>query len=287
VRCSRSFTDDRNLSLVVLVKMLFQESLDYTIQLPAFEGPLDLLLRLIERDELDITTIALAQVADEYLAHLRALDAPDLAALSAFLVIAAKLLLIKSRALLPRSAAPRGPDEPLDEGEELARQLREYRRYKQVAAVLRAWDEQGRRTYARGAAPPPLLPHHNEPLDVTLGEMIAAVQRRMQLLLPLELPAAPLPVPKVVTVPEMAERIAERLEHQEWFSFEDLLALAARRIEVVVALWAVLELLKRRAIVVEQEQLFEPILIGRGPNLGATYLHELALEESTANGSEG
>jgi segregation and condensation protein A len=267
--------------------MLLQESLDYTIQLPAFEGPLDLLLRLIERDELDITTIALAQVADEYLAHLRALDAPDLAALSAFLVIAAKLLLIKSRALLPRPAAPRGPDEPLDEGEELARQLREYRRYKQAAAVLRAWDEQGRRTYARAAAPPPLLQHHNEPLDVTLGEMIAAVQRRMQLLLPLEPPATPLPVPKVVSVPEMAERIAKRLEHQEWFSFEDLLALAARRIEVVVALWAVLELLKRRAIVVEQEQLFEPILIGRGPNLGATYLHELALEESTANGSEG
>jgi segregation and condensation protein A len=113
------------------------------------------------------------------------------------------------------------------------------------------------------------------------------VQRRMQLLLPLEEAAAPLLSPKIVTVPEMAERIRERLRRQAWFSFEDLLSLAVRRVEVVVALWAVLELLKRRAIVVEQEQLFEPILIGRGPNLGATYLHELALEESTANGSEG
>jgi segregation and condensation protein A len=268
--------------------MLIQESLDYTVQLPAFEGPLDLLLRLIEREELDITTIALAQVADEYLAQVRAMPAPDPAALSAFLVIAARLLLIKSRVLLPRPPAARGPDEPIDEGEELTRQLREYQRYKQAAALLRTWDEQGRRAYTRVAAPPtPALPRPNAPLDVTLDEMIAAVQRRMQLLLPFEDPAAPLPAPKIITVPEMADRIRDRLRRQAWFSFEDLLALAAQRVEVVVALWAVLELLKRRAIVVEQEQLFGPILIGRGPNLDETDLHALALDEQDLNGSEG
>jgi segregation and condensation protein A len=264
------------------------ETIDYTIQLPAFEGPLDLLLRLIEREELDITTIALAQVADAYLEHVRAIDVPDPAALSAFLVIAAKLLLIKSRALLPRPAAPRGPDEPPDEGEQLARQLREYQRYKQAAALLRAWDDQGRRTYTRAAAPPaPVRPRGSEMLDVTLGEMIAAVQRRMQLLLPLEPPATPLPAPKIISVPEMADRIRERLQRQSWFSFEDLLSLAARRVEVVVALWAVLELLKRRAIVAEQEQLFGPLMIGRGPNLGTANLHELAVEDQTANAPEG
>ena len=268
--------------------MLLHDSLDYTVQLPAFEGPLDLLLRLIEREELDITTIALAQVADEYLAQVRAMAAPDPAALSAFLVIAARLLLIKSRALLPRPAAVRGTDEPIDEGEELARQLREYQRYKQAAVLLRTWDEQGRRTYTRITAPPPsALPRPNAPLDVTLGEMIAAVQRRMQLLLPLEDATAPLPAPKIITVPEMAERIRERLRRQAWFSFEDVLALTIQRVEVVVALWAVLELLKRRAIVVEQEQLFGPILIGRGPNLDAADLHALAPDEGDLNGSEG
>ncbi len=139
--------------------MLLQESLDYTVQLPEFEGPLDLLLRLIEREELDITTIALAQVADTYLAQVRALDVPDPAALSAFLVIAAKLLLIKSRALLPRPAAAKGADESIDEGVELARQLREYQRFKQAAALLRSWEEQGHHSYARAVAPPaPLLP---------------------------------------------------------------------------------------------------------------------------------
>src|SRR4249920_701495 len=76
---------------------MLPERIDYTFQLPAFEGPLDLLPKLIEREELDITEIALAQVADQYLAHVRALDAPDPNALSAFLVLAARLLLIKSR----------------------------------------------------------------------------------------------------------------------------------------------------------------------------------------------
>jgi segregation and condensation protein A len=266
--------------------MIFTEQLNYTIQLPVFEGPLDLLLRLIEREELDITAISLAQVADQYLAHVRAMEASDPAALSAFLLIAAKLLLVKSRTLLPHPTAPGNRDETPDEGVELARQLREYQRYKQAAALLRAWDDQGRRSYPRMAAPAPVLPR-NEKLDVTLSEMIAAVQRRMQLRLPLDGPQAPLPAPKIITVPEMVERIEGRLQAQAWLDFEDLLSLAAGRVEVVVALWAVLELLKRRAIMVEQEELFGPIMIGRGPNFGAAHLDGLAIEEPSTNGTEG
>jgi segregation and condensation protein A len=268
---------------------MFPERLDYTFQLPAFEGPLDLLLKLIEREELDITEIALAQVADQYLVHVRALEAPDPDALSAFLVMAARLLLIKSRALLPRPPAPAGPDQPRDEAGELAHQLREYQRYKQAAMLLRAWEEQGRRSYLRLAPPPkvppaPMVPRQ-EKLDVTLGDMIAAVQRRMQLLLPLEPPELPLPAPKVITVAEMADRIRARLQAQAWLSFEDVLSLAARRVEVVVALWSVLELLKRRAIVVEQEELFGAIMIGRGPNLDNARLLDLESDDALANGS--
>ena len=267
--------------------MIFRDDLDYTIRLPAFEGPLDLLLRLIEREELDITAIALAQVADQYLAHVRALEAPDPAALSAFLVIAAKLLVIKSRALLPRPAAARGPDEAPDEGEDLARQLRQYQRYKQAAALLRAWGDQGRRSYARVVAPPEPVAAPIEKLDVTLGEMIAAVQRRMQLLLPLDPPEASLPSPKIITVPEMSAQIQERLSRQAWISFEDLLSLTVRRVEVIVTLWAVLELLKRQAVVVDQDELFGPIKIGRGPQLSADHLHDLATEEPFGNESAG
>jgi len=258
--------------------MILEENVDYTFQLPAFEGPLDLLLKLIEREELDITEIALAQVADQYLAHVRAIEAPEPGALSSFLVLAARLLLIKSRVLLPRPPAA-GPSEPPDEAAELARQLREYQRYKQAALLLRAWEDQGRRSFVRATPPAVPLPPTDTKLDVTLSDMIAAVQRRMQLLLPLEPPEVPLPTPKVITVPEMAGRIRERLEAAAWISFEDMLSLAARRVEVIVALWAVLELLKRRAIVVEQEALFGAIMIGRGPNLSSTELHELEIAE--------
>lgn len=258
---------------------MLHEPLDYTFQLPVFEGPLDLLLKLIEREELDITAVALAQVADQYLAHVRGLDAPAPGALSSFLVMAARLLVIKSRALLPRPPAAPGPDDPPDEAAELARQLRDYQRYKQAAELLRAWEASGRRSYLRVAAPAAPAQPKPDRLDVTLNEMIAAVQRRMQLLLPLEPPEVPLPAPKIITVAEMAGRISERLAAQQWVSFEDLLSLVVRRVEVIVALWSVLELLKRRAIVVEQDDIFGPIMIGRGQNLGATDLHELETAE--------
>src|SRR5215207_1012312 len=125
----------------------------YTLQLPDFAGPLDLLLRLIEKDELQITTISLAAVADQYLAYVRDLADPDPLTVAEFLAIAAQLLLIKSRALLPRPDPPVAiPDE--DSGEQLARQLKEYQRFKQAAAQLRAWENEGRRTWERLTPPP-------------------------------------------------------------------------------------------------------------------------------------
>jgi segregation and condensation protein A len=93
----------------------------YTVLLPVYEGPLDLLLDLIERAELDITRVSLAQVTDQYLEYLRLIPAHDLADLASFLVVAARLLQIKSEALLPRPPT-REPGEE-DPGDALARQL--------------------------------------------------------------------------------------------------------------------------------------------------------------------
>lgn len=243
--------------------MILYERIDYTFQLPVFEGPLDVLLRLIEREELDITSVTLAHVADQYLAHVRAMESPNPASLSAFLVLAARLLVIKSRALLPRPPVARGPDEPLDDRAQLAQQLREYQRYKQVAALLHTWQAQGRRAYGRVAPPPLPAQPRAEQLDVSIGEMIRAMERRMQLLLELDPPDVPLPAPKLLTVPEMMARIRQRVQEQAWFDFTDLLALAVQRVDVIVTFWAVLELLKRREIVVEQRELFGPMMIGR------------------------
>jgi segregation and condensation protein A len=235
----------------------------YTVSLPVFEGPLDLLLQLIERAELDITTIALAQVADQYLAHVRALQVVEPRALAEFIAMAARLLLIKSRALLPRpdDTLPTHQDSETDAAA-LARQLREYQHFKQAAAALRAWQEEERRTFLRTAVPvfdPPEAP----PLMHSLTDLIAAVQRRMQLFLPLD-EQVPLALAPRLTVAEVTGQIQERLTRSRWFSFDDLLAAAFTRQDLIVTFWAVLEMLKRRQIAIEQETLFGSVAIGRG-----------------------
>src|SRR5438132_6923578 len=118
----------------------------YTIRLPDFEGPLDLLLHLIEREELDITRLALAQVTDQYIQYLSAMQRADAEQIAEFLVVAAKLLLIKSRLLLPQEPVP-GEALSEDVAGELTRQLLEYRRYKKVALQMKEREGQGLRAY--------------------------------------------------------------------------------------------------------------------------------------------
>jgi segregation and condensation protein A len=111
---------------------------DYRIDLPAFSGPLDLLLHLIERQELDITAISLVQVTEQYLAQIEQLKENRIDELIDFLVIAARLVLIKSRALLPQTPVIIEGEEEEDPAEALVRQLRQYKRFKQAAAWLAA-----------------------------------------------------------------------------------------------------------------------------------------------------
>jgi len=235
----------------------------YTISLPEFTGPLDLLLRLIERAELDITTIALASVADQYLAYVRTLEEVEPRELAEFVSLAARLILIKSRALLPRS--PNAAPDPIDEDAgQLAAQLELYRRFKQVADQLRHWQEQGRCTFGRLAPPSEqLMLSTKVVMNYHLNDLLRALERRRQLQLPLDQPEAVV-LPPRLTVAEVAARIRERLEHTAWFDFSDLLTDQPTTEEVIVSFWAMLELLKRRAIVIEQTILFGPIMIGRG-----------------------
>jgi segregation and condensation protein A len=229
-----------------------------SVVVDGFSGPLDLLLRLIERAELDITTIALARVTDDYLAQVRALSAPDPAQLSAFMLLAARLLVIKSRALLPRQAVVRD-DEP-DDGAALVEQLRAWQVHKRAAIALRALDERGGRMYRRTAAPPsPVL---TGPVGATAADLVRALERRIALADLRQLPMA-LPVPRAITVVEMSARIIGLLDAGARVEFRRFVGHAAPRIEIVVALWSVLELLKRRAIAVEQRDPFGPIEVWR------------------------
>lgn len=236
----------------------------YTITLPTFEGPLDLLLRLIERAELDITTIALAQVADQYLVYVRALEAPDPRALAEFVALAARLLLIKSHALLPGSAEeqPARVVSAERDARALVRQLREYRRYKAVALWLARWQQAGRQMFVRTLARPIKIEPHYPPLTHTLDELVAAARCRRPAPPPPE-PVAALKLAPRLTVAAASQRISEQVAAERWLPFATLLTLVQTRQEVVVMFWALLELLKQRQLVAEQTSLFGAILLQR------------------------
>lgn len=232
--------------------------LDYRVQLPIFEGPLDLLLYLIERQELDITKVSLALVTDQYLEHLRLMEERRAGELAEFLVIAARLLLIKSQALLPQPPPPPPLDEE-DVGEELVRQLAEYKRFKDVAAGLRKREEEGWRSFVRLAPPPKIEPPLE--LNLTLDGLLALVQQALSV----EPPAPPVgqvgPPPQRVSLHERIAAIEAALQRLGRITFRSLLSEAASRLEIIVTLLAVLELLKRQRIRAEQEGLFGEIWI--------------------------
>lgn len=239
------------------------ETQPYQVKLPVFEGPLDLLLHLIEREELDITKVSLAQVTDQYLEYISLLEELNAEVLADFLVIAAKLLLIKSEMLLPRP--PRvSEEEKEDVGEELARQLIEYRKFKAAAEALKQREEMGFRTYVR-LAPPPKLERPVHLGDVSLADLAEAVRRALNVHPPAPSVSEVLS-PITITVAEKMAFIEEKLGKLGRVSFSHLLDQAASRLEIIITFLAVLELIKLKGMEVQQERPFgEIIIFGKPP----------------------
>lgn len=227
----------------------------YQVTTEVYEGPLDLLLQLIERAELDITKLALAQVTDQYLAHLRLMQEDNAEEVSAFLVIAARLLQIKSEALLPRPPSRQAGEE--DPGEALAQQLILYKRYRQIADLLAAREESGLRTYLRLAAPPKLEPT----LDLSgfgLADLVSAARIIFS-----SSPDKPslnsvVAAPRV-TIREKIDLITRTLQRLKHTTFQHLLGDHHTRLDVVVTFLAMLELVKRHLVQARQQQLFGEI----------------------------
>jgi segregation and condensation protein A len=240
---------------------------DYAVRLPDFEGPLDVLLRLIEKRELEISKVALAEVADQFLDYVNQLQEPEPRLLASFLVVAAKLLYIKSQALLPqpRVALPPGAEDDEDVGAELVRRLEEYRAIQAAAGHLREREQQGLRSYLHPAplgkpAVPPAAPGLGLE-GVTLAHLVRLVHRRMQLALPLEPPPAILP--HEITLDEKVAELRARLAvaPDGTLAVWPLLEAAQSRLEVVVTFMAVLELARRHAILATQATAFGEIVI--------------------------
>ncbi len=230
----------------------------YTVQIPLYEGPLDLLLQLIEHAELDITAVSLSQVTEQYLMHIRSMDVPP-DEISAFLVVAAKLLLIKSEALLPRPPT-REPGEE-DPGESLARQLLIYKRFKEMALWIEKREKNHLRTFLR-VAPPPKVEAKLDLSNITLADLLAAAEGAFAEEQEKQALGTVITAPKI-TIREKIALIAEKLGIAPHARFGDLVGESPTRLEIVVTFLALLELVKRYRVAARQEGLFGEIEIDR------------------------
>jgi segregation and condensation protein A len=251
----------------------------YQVKLPAFEGPLDLLLHLIEREELDITAVSLAAVTGQYLEYIAALERIDVDAVTDFLVVAARLILIKSQALLPR------PPEPAREGEEaagddLVRQLITYKQFKALGRELGELEAANRPTFVR-VAPPPKIETKVDLSDVTIDRMLQLVREALAIEKP-KAPVGEVVRPYTLTIRDQIALIRHRLAQQSQVSFRRLLSHAGSRLEIIVTFLAVLELLKRRAVKVAQPALFGDIVIEPSDEPPAETIDEPLMDEEDA-----
>jgi segregation and condensation protein A len=240
--------------------MLGRQVSKYKVQTAIYEGPLDLLLSLIERAELDITTVSLSMVTDQYLNYIHNLaEAASAEEISAFLVIAAKLVQIKSEALLPRPPE-REPGEE-DVGTSLVEQLRLYKRFKEIAVWLAERQEMKWRTYLR-VAPPPKIEAKLDLSNVTLKDLVEAAVSVFHREEEKKSLGTVIGMPKI-TIREKIELITRTLNEVQRASFRGLIGDKATRVEIVVTFLALLELVKRYHVEAHQEGLFGEIQIER------------------------
>lgn len=233
---------------------------NYRIDTPVYQGPLDLLLQLIENAELDITTLALAQVTDQYLRHLEKMQDLPPDEISAFLVIAAKLIQIKSEALLPHQR-DRAEDEE-DVGNDLARQLIAYKRYKEIADLLADRKDKGYQTFIR-LSPAKVAVRENLDLgDFGVSELFQLASSIFQKEIAKQSISTVVERPKI-TIKDKIGQITKRFENSDKLTFREILGNSYSRLDVVITFLAVLELIKGSFIKVVQVDLFDDIQITR------------------------
>jgi segregation and condensation protein A len=233
------------------------QSTQYKINTPIYEGPLDVLLHLIERAELDITKLALVEVTKPFLDFVRQLEDRQAEEVSSFLVIAARLMQIKSEALLPRPPE-REPGEE-DPGDALVRQLMLYKHYKEIAQVLDDRTTSGFRTYLRLESP------QKVEAKITLEELdiknLFNAAKEVFKLYEDEQSVGTVIKTARVTIREKIRRITELLVLEGTTSFQELLGDKYTRLDIVITFLALLELVKQYKVLVTQENLFSEICI--------------------------
>ena len=236
------------------------EDSPYKVTLGNFEGPLDLLLHLIRENQIDIYDIPIAKVTEQYLAYISLMESLDLDLAGEWLVMAATLLEIKSRMLLPEDPMEQTDEEPADPRLELVERLIEYEKFKGAAEVFREKEAEQSRVFARGAVEVEFdLRPKFDLSNITAVDLLAALQKIL-LETDEEEPVTSIQRRKVSVRMRMRE-VWRKIETAGKIAFEELFEGDKNRVDIVITFLALLELLKQRRVKVKQARAFAPIHI--------------------------
>jgi len=235
-------------------------AMTYQVKLTNFTGPVDLLLKLIENNELDIFTICLADLFDDYLAHIKAASPPS-EELADYLKIAASLLLIKAQRLLPPNTETVAAEleEATETEEELRWRILQHQRFKLIMSQLETWQTEGNQAFRREVVPE----EYFDPIleTVPLEALTQAFQEAIAALPPKDEPdLVPL---DDVTLETKVKAIKDAVEESATVTFQSLMAEAKSLREIVMTFLALLELIKQRKVHCHQKDLFGPILVSK------------------------
>lgn len=243
--------------------------MDMTIKLQVFEGPLDLLLHLLEKNKVNIYDIPIVEITNQYMEYIAEMKRQDLNIVSEFLVMAATLIDIKSRMLLP--APEKEEEEEGDPRAELVQQLLEYKMYKCMAYELRDRQIDAERVLFKEPTIPPEVAEYEEPIDVQelvsdvtlakLNEIFKSIMRKQEDKIdPVRSKFGKIEKEEVSLADKMAYLENYCMTHSR-FSFRNLLETQASKMEVIVTFLAILELMKIGKIFISQDHTFDDIRI--------------------------
>ena len=235
--------------------------MSYHVKLEIFEGPMDLLLHLIKKHELDIYDIPIAPITQQYLEYIDLMKSLDMEVAGEFLVMAATLTHIKSRMLLPPAETPDGDDDGTDPRAELIRRLLEYKRFKDAAASLEQREHDRSLVFTRETEAVPDLPPDDQPLlfDFHLFDLLAALKDVLA-----RTPDADFEItPEAVSITDKISYILTRLESVDSMLFADLFEKDTTRAHVIATFMALLELMRNRVVRAVQIEQFGAIRLMR------------------------
>ncbi len=232
----------------------------YQLKLKIFEGPLDLLLHLIKEQKMDIQDISLAEISNQYLSYLDLMNDLNLDVAGEYLVMAAELIRLKSKILLPSHGEDDDGEEGTDPRDELARRLMEYQRYKQAAGGLRNLEYERQQLFSRGSEIQVEEGEEEVIVDATVFDLFSAFkqvlsQRTFKEDFEIKI--------TTLSVSERVNRVLETLNQHESVTFESLFVNNTTKQEIIVTFLALLELMRMALIRVQQGTHFETIRVYR------------------------